>query len=110
MSCCENEKIHSLMIPMDHNYSIVFKNTGNTTLTSLFFEDTLSNGAVFKPGTVKIDGVSYSNYDPTLGFNLPDLIAGNTTNINFQATVTLLPTPPQVTNSAVSNGLYKEFA
>ncbi len=89
------------------NYSIVFKNTGNTTLTSLFFEDTLSNGAVFKPGTVKIDGVSYSNYDPTLGFNLPDLIAGNTTNINFQATVTLLPTPPQVTNYAVSNGLYK---
>lgn len=90
------------------NYSILVKNDGNTTISQLFFADFLSNGAVFKSGTVIIDGVSYPNYDPIQGFNLPNnLIAGNTCLVQFQATVTTLPSPPQVTNYAVSNGLYR---
>lgn len=89
------------------NYSILVKNDGNTTISQLFFADFLSNGAVFKSGTVIIDGVSYPNYDPIQGFNLPNnLVAGNTCLVQFQVTVTTLPSPPQVTNYAVSNGLY----
>ncbi|MCU9814245.1 hypothetical protein [Paraclostridium sp. AKS73] len=89
-------------------YNILVKNEGNTTISSLVFADILSNGAIFKTGTVKIDGVSYPTYDPIIGFNLPtNLIAGNTSLVQFNATVNSLPTPPQVTNYATSNGVYK---
>ncbi|RDY28493.1 DUF11 domain-containing protein [Romboutsia weinsteinii] len=90
------------------NYSILVKNAGNTTINQLFFSDVLSNGATFKASTVTIDGVSYSTYDPIVGFNLPnDLVAGNTSLIKFQAIINAIPSPPQVTNYAVSNGMYK---
>lgn len=89
------------------NYSILVKNYGNTTISQLFFTDVLSNGAVFKSGTVMIDGVSYPAYDPIAGFNLPgNLIAGNTSLIQFKADVTSIPDPPQVTNYALLNGVY----
>ncbi len=89
------------------NYSLLIKNTGNTTISQLFFSDVLSNGAAFKAGTLVIDGVSYPTYDPIAGFNMPNnLIAGNTSLIQFQATVTSLPNPPQVTNYGASNGVY----
>ncbi|MEG2983643.1 MAG: hypothetical protein RR835_03005 [Peptostreptococcaceae bacterium] len=90
------------------NYSILVKNSGNTTISQLFFSDALSNGAVVKSGTVIIDGISYPDYDPVTGFDLPNnLIAGNTSLVQFQAIVTTLPSPPQVTNYATSNGVYK---
>ena len=89
------------------NYSILVKNEGNTTISQLFFTDFLSNGAVFKAGTVVVDGVSYPVYDPIAGFNLPkELLGGVTSLVEFQATVTALPSPPQVTNYAVANGVY----
>ncbi|NMM62655.1 DUF11 domain-containing protein [Clostridium sp. P21] len=89
------------------NYSVLVKNAGNTAISQLFFTDFLSNGAVFKSGSVLIDGVSYSNYNPVMGFNLPNnLLAGATTLIKFQAAVTTLPSPPQVTNYAAVNGIY----
>lgn len=89
------------------NYGVLVKNTGNTTISQLLFTDFLSNGAAFLAGTVIIDGVSYPTYDPTAGFNLPNiLVSGNTSLIQFQATVTTFPNPPQVTNYGVSNGIY----
>ncbi|MHC1747974.1 MAG: hypothetical protein AB9856_06220 [Cellulosilyticaceae bacterium] len=89
------------------NYTINYINSGNTILKQLFLVDTLSSGGAFIPGTVKIDGVSYPNYDPITGFGLPDLVAGNTTKIEFQANVAMLPVPPQITDFAVANGVYK---
>ena len=89
------------------NYSVLVKNTGNTTTSQLSFIDFLSNGGVFKAGTVTIDGLSYPTYDPTAGFNLPNsLLAGLTSLIQFQAIATALPSPPQITNYAMSNGVY----
>ena len=90
------------------NYAVLVKNTGNTTISQLFFTDVLSNGAIFKAGSVLIDGVNYPTYDPIAGFDLlNDLVAGKTSLIEFQATVTTVPSPPQVTNYATSNGVYK---
>ena len=88
------------------NYSVLVKNQGNTTISQLFFADTLSNGASFKAGTVNVNGTNHPTYDPIVGFNIPDLVAGNTNLIEFQTTVTTLPSPPKVTNYAASNGLY----
>lgn len=90
------------------NYAVLVKNTGNTTISQLFFNDILSNGATFKAGTVVIDGVSYPDHDPIDGFNLPNnLLAGLTTLVQFQSIVNTLPSPPQVTNYATTNGVYK---
>ena len=89
------------------NYGVLVKNTGNTSISDMFFTDFLSNGALFKAGTVTIDGVSYPSYDPTVGFNLPNsLLAGVTSLVQFQAIINTLPAPPQVTNYAISNGVY----
>lgn len=89
------------------NYTVQVKNEGTTTISQMFFTDFLSNGAIFKGGTVKIDGVSYSSYDPISGFDLPNLISGNTSLVEFKAIVTTLPSPPKVTNYAISNGNYR---
>lgn len=88
-------------------YSITIKNTGNTADKSLFFIDTLSSGATFETGTVVIDNVSKPTLNPINGFDLPDLLSGNTTVITFEVKVTSIPTPPQVTNFASVNGVYK---
>ena len=89
------------------NYSVLVKNSGNTVVSELFFSDVLSNGAIFKSGTVAIDGVSFPTFDPIIGFNLPnDLVAGYTSLVEFQSTVAMLPSPPQVTNYGLSNGVY----
>lgn len=87
-------------------YSILIKNEGNTTISQMFFADTLSNGAMFESGTVKINGTNYPTYNPIVGFNISDLISGNTALVEFQSTVSTLPTPPQITNYAISNGVY----
>ena len=90
------------------NYSLLIKNTGNTTISQLFFSDVLSNGASFKAGTLVIDGVSYPTYDPIAGFNMPNnIISGNTSLIQFQATVTSLPTPAYVENTSNINFSYR---
>ncbi|MGL4772242.1 MAG: DUF7507 domain-containing protein, partial [Clostridium sp.] len=89
------------------NYSIQVKNSGNRKISKLSFKDFLSNGATFLSGSLKIDGVEYSSFDPIAGFNLPnDLIPGQDVMVEFQATVTSVPTPPQVTNYAAVNGEY----
>lgn len=88
------------------NYNVQVKNEGTTTISQIFFTDFLSNGANFKAGTVKVDGLGYPSYDPIEGFTLPDLVSGTTSQVEFKAIINTLPTPPQVTNYAVSNGVY----
>ncbi|WP_373600687.1 hypothetical protein [Paraclostridium bifermentans] len=90
------------------NYSVLVKNDGNAALFNLSFVDFLSDGAVFKAGTVVIDGEEYGDYNPIDGFNLPNnLLPGLTSLIQFQATVTTIPSPPQVTNYAIVAGTYQ---
>ncbi|MGV8980185.1 hypothetical protein [Clostridium sp.] len=89
------------------NYTVVVTSTGNTAVNQLFFIDILSNGATFNPGTVIVDDIPRPTFDPIVGFNLPDLVSGNTSTIKFKATVTSLPVPPVVTNYATANGVYK---
>lgn len=88
-------------------YTIVVKNIGNASAYQLFFTDTLSNGASFLQGSVVVDSVPQPSYDPTKGFYLTDLVAGNTSTVQFYAQVMYLPTPSQVTNYAQTAGLYK---
>lgn len=89
------------------NYTIVVSNTGNAMIRNVFFNDFLSNGAVFTSGSVVVNNVSQPTYDPVAGFTLPDVLAGDIVNIQFAAQITSVPVPPQVTNYAVTSGVYK---
>ena len=89
------------------DYSITVKNTGNATNKSLFFIDTLSSGGTFESGSVVVDGFTKTDYNPITGFNIPNLLPGTNSVIAFKAKVTSLPVPPQVTNYATTNGVYK---
>lgn len=89
------------------NYTVTIQNTGNTTISSINFIDTLSNGGTFVTGSVYLNGVAKPTFDPIVGFSLPDLIGGSTHTILFKAKVSSLPTPPQITNYASANGVYK---
>lgn len=89
------------------NYNVFLQNEGNTAIKDLYFTDFLSDGAVFKNGSVSIDGVNYPNYDPMDGFDLPqDIPTGLTSLIQFDAIVNTMPSPPVVTNYAVTDGFY----
>jgi uncharacterized repeat protein (TIGR01451 family) len=89
------------------DYSINIKNTGNTTDSNVFFKDILSNGAVFKDGSVVIDNIPKQNLNPINGFNLDNLLSGHTTVVNFKALVTSLEAPPEITNYALIKAKYK---
>ncbi|SHJ40708.1 conserved repeat domain-containing protein [Clostridium cavendishii DSM 21758] len=89
------------------NYTITVKNTGNGVETSIFFIDTLSNGANFINGSVLVNDVSYPNYNPITGFSLGNILAGNTVVVKFQVKDNSVPVPPQVTNYAAVNGFYR---
>ncbi|MBU3191605.1 DUF11 domain-containing protein [Clostridium bowmanii] len=89
------------------NYTIVVTSNGNTAVNQLFFIDILSNGGTFNAGSVVVDDIPQPTFNPIVGFNLPDLVSGNTSTIKFTATITSLPVPPTITNYATANGVYK---
>ena len=74
-------------------YKVVFKNTGNTTLTNVIFKDTHSDGLTLRSGSVKVfdaDNTSGKVIDDILdisGYNVGDKIAGALVQIIYQAKV-----------------------
>lgn len=65
----------------------VVKNDGNVKNTNLFFKDPIPEHTQFVTGTVKIDGVAYTNYDPEVGFALADLDVGEQITVTFDVLV-----------------------
>lgn len=68
-------------------YTIVIENTGSLDNTDIFFTDPVPTGTTLVPNSVQIDDVTYEDYDPADGFNLPDLKAGESTTIKFTVTI-----------------------
>lgn len=68
-------------------YSSAVTNLGNLTATNVVFKDAAPPGTVFVAGSVKVDGVSYPEYDPAAGFALPDLSAGQSAAVIFKVKI-----------------------
>lgn len=68
-------------------YTSVVTNTGSLNQTDLQFKDAIPAGTSFVAGSVKIDGVSYPAYDPSVGFALGNLAAGASVTVEFEVTV-----------------------
>lgn len=74
-------------------YKVVFKNTGNTTLTNVIFKDVHSEGLTLRSGSVKIFDATHTSglvIDDILdisGYNVGDVAAGALVQIIYQAKV-----------------------
>ncbi|MDB3084653.1 hypothetical protein C4097_08830 [Clostridioides difficile] len=90
-------------------YTVTANNTGTVPLTNVNLVDIIENGATFVPGSVAVNGVStgYSNVNPNNGFTIPNISPGGRTIVTFQVTITSIPTPPQINNTASMNFQYQ---
>ncbi len=69
------------------NYKSKITNTGSQKATNVVFSDILQPGLTFVDNSVKINSVSYPGYNPINSFTLPDINAGDSVEVDFQALV-----------------------
>lgn len=80
----------------------VITNNSSATLKSLFFSDVLSDGAAYVNGSVTVGGVPYPLYDPEAGFNLNDLLSGNSSTVQYL----ILSNNPRTVDNVTNTGVY----
>lgn len=68
-------------------YTITITNEGIYDNTEVLFTDPIPDATTFVAGSVKIDDVTYANYDPVSGFSVHDLNAGDTIKVEFKVTI-----------------------
>jgi len=89
------------------NFTVTLSSTGNNPLTNITFQDTLASELTFVPGSVIINGISFPNVDPNIGFPvIPDIQPGGTATISFAATATSAPQSNPIINSAEMSYYY----
>ena len=87
-------------------YTINLENTCNSPLTDVFFQDIVPEGLEFLPGTVTVNGNLEANANPNNGFNIPNILGGNTATITFDAIVTNVPNINPTLNTATMTYSY----
>ncbi|MGL5243967.1 MAG: DUF7507 domain-containing protein, partial [Sarcina sp.] len=85
-------------------YTTILSNTGNIDLTNVIFTENLTGSVTFQSGSVIIDNVVQSNYNPVVGFNLGTIAPLSSKNVVFSVKVKSIPTDNTVSNFA--NGIY----
>ena len=64
-------------------YSISINNPTPFTASEIYFVDPIPSGTTFVVGSVQIDGATYPAFDPSVGFNIADITAGDTVIVTF---------------------------
>lgn len=72
-------------------YTVNITNSGNIGATNTLFTSTIQSDTTFVPGSVTINGVSYPAYNPTTGFSIGSICAGNTVQVVFKVKVNNIP-------------------
>ncbi|QHW34647.1 DUF11 domain-containing protein [Paenibacillus rhizovicinus] len=88
-------------------YSVTITNNGSANATSVVLADTLPTGATFVAGSVTVGGVAKPTYDIAAGAPVGTLGFGASITITYKATVTSLPSPPQISNTARASFSYQ---
>ncbi len=74
------------------NQTLTLTNRSEYDISNISIKDTISSGVTFKANSVAINGTSYSGYDPTVGFTLPDTIkASNSASITYRVFIDTQP-------------------
>lgn len=82
-------------------YTVTFKNTGNATAFNVVFTDTIPIGTTFVNGSLTQDGTVISSSSNPPGTILPNNISpGKTSTLTFKVTVSTIPSPNPILNSA----------
>lgn len=81
-------------------YTVTTSNTGTASAASIVLSDALPAGSTFVPGSVTVAGVAKPTFDITTGAPLGSLAFGSSITVTYKATITSLPTPQQVANTA----------
>lgn len=68
-------------------YTITISNDGIYDNTDIFFTDEIPDTVTFVENSVKIDGVTYDGYDPSVGFKLSDLPSGGSITVEFMVII-----------------------
>lgn len=68
-------------------YTITITNDGAYTNTDITFTDTIPDSTTFVTGSVKIDDVEHSDYNPNDGFPLDDLNTNSSIKVVFKVQV-----------------------
>ena len=87
-------------------YTVKLTNTCTSPLTDVFFKDIIPNGLLFIPGSAMVNGVPEPGVDPNIGFPLPNIPGGTTTEVTFQVRVEAVPNPNPAINTATINYSY----
>ncbi|CAI6033641.1 DUF7507 domain-containing protein [Cohnella sp. JJ-181] len=81
-------------------YTVTVSNTGTANAASVVLTDALSPGATFVAGSVVVAGVARPTLNITTGVSLGSLALGTSVTTTYQARVTSLPSPQQLSNIA----------
>lgn len=81
-------------------YTTVVSNSGIETINNVIFTDPAPAGSSFIPGTVTINGSPAPGANPTSGILLGSIPAGGSVTVVFSNTVTAVPSPPSLDNTA----------
>jgi len=69
--------------------SLVLTNDSEYNITNVKISDTIDTKSAFQTGSVKIDGTAYADYDPALGFELPNEISASGGSVKIEYEVVL---------------------
>jgi uncharacterized repeat protein (TIGR01451 family) len=87
-------------------YTVTMENIFDNLITSLTFQDTVPAGMAFVPGSVRVNSVLEPALNPNTGFSLPDVNAGDTVVVTFDALVVSIPTINPTVNTATLGYTY----
>ena len=89
------------------NYTVSIVNTGSVSATSMSFNDLVPGSTSLISGSVSVNGVIQSSFDPNIGFTLPDLLPSAINLVSFAIKVDSLPASGKVINTAAVTFSYK---
>lgn len=81
-------------------YTVLITNNGVDVVSDILITDPSPAGAIFVSGSVTLNGTPLPNANPVQGIPTGSIVPGGSQTVTFQFDVTLLPTPPQITNQA----------
>ena len=71
------------------HYTNTITNNGSLEKTNVIFVDNIPTGTTFVSGSVKINGIPQLDYNPNIGFTLPNMSAGDVVIVEFDVKVNI---------------------
>lgn len=80
-------------------YTFSLSNSGNVAANNIIISDTIANGTSFVTNSIIVNGVPQPGITPS-NINVGSINAGSTISASFQVTITSIPNPNPIQNSA----------